>query len=966
LPSFYLSVIDTQVISMTTTSPEFPTELTLDPGLALELDTQTDREHSFQQSQDRIGKRSIWSSIRLKATLLAVAIGVIPVVAIGATAYYFADRSIKEKISLEQKQKTEELADKLNLFMFERFGDIQVLSNLPSLIDSRVRAVLPPEEKKATLDRYAEIYGVYDSIVVADLNGNVLIQAGREKAPANIAFREYFKQARAGRVFISEPEISKVTGKPSIFVAAPLRDRDTSEIIGIMRTRMPSDQLERLAKIYISGKQEYLFASASGKVFSARSAEDINQEATVLFPTIIPFVAQEQPGTVFTSHKGETLLVGFAPVVKFENMPPLGWSVLTIADSDITFKAQRELLLILASGTMIAAALVGAIAALVANRGTRPILQASSAVEKLGQGDLDTRIPVTGSDELAVLGSNINQMAGQIQTLLETQKQNAVKLTLQNDTLRELARNDGLLIGDVSVAAKAFTEATAKTLDIARVSVWFYNQDRNVLSSFDLFDRQSQEHSKGVDLKATDFPGYFQALEREPSIVADDAHTYPATKEFSEVYLKPLGITSMLDVPIQSAGRTIGVICCEHVGTARQWKAEEQSFVTSIANLISLAKESELLQGEVGDLLDVVSAVEDGDLTTRALVSDRTTGLVADTFNRLLEQLGEVLGQVQTTSQQVSAGAINLEDLAQTVAINADRQAQEVAEVLSLTQRVEQSSQNAGEQVDLTNRALQEARSEVEQGQTSIAELNDGIEVLRQGTDRIVQGMKTLGEFVGLAEQFVQDQGQIASLTQVLALNATLVAARASEQKDPRKFAVVAREFEAIAGQVGNLAQQTNTGLESLQQRTSQINEVVSNIDTVVQGLGGLVNGFTKGVEESNQVFRNIETTTGEVVKAGELVTQSNQEVLKAAKITAKAMQDIADIANTTALLTQSTRSQTEQMENLSQQLLQRIQFFQLPAEMTKDDTVARQADIAQSPSESSKIPSFAEVAASL
>jgi twitching motility protein PilJ len=537
-----------------------------------------------------------------------------------------------------------------------------------------------------------------------------------------------------------------------------------------------------------------------------------------------------------------------------------------------------------------------------------------------------------------------------------------------------LAKNDGLLVGDVSVAAKAFTEATARTLDIARVSVWFYNNDRTILSSFDLFDNQTQQHTKEVDLKTSDFPIYFQTLEREPSIVADDAYTHPATSELAEVYLKPLDIASMLDIPIQSAGRTIGTVRCEQIGTPRQWKAEEQSFVTSISNLLSLAKESELLQGEVGDLLDVVSAVEDGDLTTRAQVSDRTTGLVADTFNRLLEQLGEVLGQVQTTSQQVSAGAINLEDLAQTVAINADRQAQEVAQVLSLTKQVEQSSQNAGEQVDLTNRALQEARSEVEQGQASISELNDGIEVLRQGTDRIVQGMKTLGEFVGLAEQFVQEQGQIASLTQVLALNATLVAARASEQKDPRKFGVVAREFEAIAGQVGNLAQQTNSGLESLQQRTSQINEVVSNIDTVVQGLGSLVNGFTKGVEESNQVFRNIDTTTGEVVKAGELVTQSNQEVLKAAQVTAKAMRDIADIANTTALLTQSTRSQTEQMENLSQQLLQRIQFFQLPSEMIGDDFVNQPVDIAQSlsetvtenSSESSKVPSFAEVAASL
>jgi hypothetical protein len=66
--------------------------------------------------------------------------------------------------------------------------------------------------------------------------------------------------------------------------------------------------------------------------------------------------------------------------------------------------------------------------------------------------------------------------------------------------------------------------------------------------------------------------------------------------------------------------------------------------------------------------------------------------------------------------------------------------------------------------------------------------LEDPLEVLQKGSAQIVQRMKTLGEFVGLAEQFVQDQSQIASLTQVLAINATLVAARAAEQRDPKQF----------------------------------------------------------------------------------------------------------------------------------------------------------------------------------
>jgi twitching motility protein PilJ len=965
---------------MTSISPEPTTVSVLDRDSAPEASPQSHAkiERSLLSDKtDRRSKKSIWSSLRVKATLLAMAIGTLPVIAIGGVAYYFANQSISQQITATQKGRATLLSDKVNNFMAERYSDIQTIANLPVLRDPKLQAVATTTGQQEALDRLATIFDVYDSIAVYGLNGKLIVNSTNGLPTPDISSFEVFKSVLTNEIpYISKPEESEITSNKVITIVAPVKEKGSDKLIAVALARLPITFIDDAVKTFAEAGNDYYIADATGKIFITNKTDILGKDLTASFAKLDDLVARKQTASLVTNRQPDNVqrLVGYTAMPKFGNLPLLNWSALQSVSTDVAFKPQRDLLLTLGVGTGVAALLVGALAVLLANRFAQPIVKASSAVEKLGQGDLDTRLQVRGNDELAVLGANINQMAGQIQSLLETQRQNAEQLALQNDTLRELAKNDGLLVGDVSVAAKAFTEATARTLDIARVSVWFYNNDRNILSSFDLFDNQTQQHTKEVDLKTSDFPIYFQTLEREPSIVADDAYTHPATSEFAEVYLKPLDIASMLDIPIQSAGRTIGTVRCEQIGTPRQWKAEEQSFVTSISNLLSLAKESELLQGEVGDLLDVVSAVEDGDLTTRAQVSDRTTGLVADTFNRLLEQLGEVLGQVQTTSQQVSAGAINLEDLAQTVAINADRQAQEVAQVLSLTKQVEQSSQNAGEQVDLTNRALQEARSEVEQGQASISELNDGIEVLRQGTDRIVQGMKTLGEFVGLAEQFVQEQGQIASLTQVLALNATLVAARASEQKDPRKFGVVAREFEAIAGQVGNLAQQTNSGLESLQQRTSQINEVVSNIDTVVQGLGSLVNGFTKGVEESNQVFRNIDTTTGEVVKAGELVTQSNQEVLKAAQVTAKAMRDIADIANTTALLTQSTRSQTEQMENLSQQLLQRIQFFQLPSEMIGDDFVNQPVDIAQSlsetvtenSSESSKVPSFAEVAASL
>jgi len=353
---------------------------------------------------------------------------------------------------------------------------------------------------------------------------------------------------------------------------------------------------------------------------------------------------------------------------------------------------------------------------------------------------------------------------------------------------------------------------------------------------------------------------------------------------------------------------------------------------TTSAQVQQSVAERELMEAEVGDLLDVVSSMEEGDLTIEAQVNDRATGLVADTLNRLREKLVEIISSVLGTAQQVAQGASDLEELARTVVLNTAEQAQSVAQGQALTAQVAVIAQRSSEQVSVANQSLQEVRNTVTSGQTAIDNLTESISVLQTGSAQIVQRMKTLGEFVGLAEQFVQDQGQIAQQTQVLALNATLVAASAVEQKDPKQFAGVARQFESIAVQVNDLATQTNQGLTVLQNRTSQIQTVVTAIDAEVQNLSGLVAGFTTGVQSSQSAFQSIQVATEEVVQIGQTITESSIEITEAAGSTASYISEIAQLADRTAELTRAARQQAEAMGNQAQQLLQGIQFFRLPA----------------------------------
>ena len=162
----------------------------------------------------------------------------------------------------------------------------------------------------------------------------------------------------------------------------------------------------------------------------------------------------------------------------------------------------------------------------------------------------------------------------------------------QNVVLMQLARNQALHQGNLKAAIQEITEQTANNMEVERVSVWLYEEIGAKLRCFDLFERSLNQHSEGVELLTVDYPAYFQALLEEQLIVADEAHIDPRTQEFSQSYLAPLGITSMLDAPIHLGGQTVGVLCNEQVGTSRHWTPEDQNFARSVADLVSLALEA--------------------------------------------------------------------------------------------------------------------------------------------------------------------------------------------------------------------------------------------------------------------------------------------------------------------------------------------------------------------------------------
>ena len=158
--------------------------------------------------------------------------------------------------------------------------------------------------------------------------------------------------------------------------------------------------------------------------------------------------------------------------------------------------------------------------------------------------------------------------------------------------MSELAESPEIYSGNLEQAFQTITRVSAVFLCVERVSIWFFTEQHTAIQCAKLYEFTTQAYSQGIVLAASTYPRYFQALEREQLVVADDAQLDSRTSEFTESYLAPLRIASMLDVPIRSGARMVGVICHEHIGPRRHWTLEEQHFAVSVANTLALALEA--------------------------------------------------------------------------------------------------------------------------------------------------------------------------------------------------------------------------------------------------------------------------------------------------------------------------------------------------------------------------------------
>jgi PAS domain S-box-containing protein len=163
------------------------------------------------------------------------------------------------------------------------------------------------------------------------------------------------------------------------------------------------------------------------------------------------------------------------------------------------------------------------------------------------------------------------------------------RLVAQSDALTSLTGRYTNPAERFDVRLRSILEIAARALDVERLSMWRFDEDGAMIRCVGLHRRAGNAFESGSVIRRPDAPDYFDALDRERVIAANDAGADPRTCAFREAYLVPNGIGAMLDVPLRHDNTTVGVLCAEHVGPPRAWAVDEQNFAVSVANLIVVA-----------------------------------------------------------------------------------------------------------------------------------------------------------------------------------------------------------------------------------------------------------------------------------------------------------------------------------------------------------------------------------------
>jgi len=343
------------------------------------------------------------------------------------------------------------------------------------------------------------------------------------------------------------------------------------------------------------------------------------------------------------------------------------------------------------------------------------------------------------------------------------------------------------------------------------------------------------------------------------------------------------------------------------------------AFVLSITLGAFIAK---LISKPVKILAEEAEKIAEGDLNvTIHHVSGDEIGELANSFQKMVLSLRELIGKVTKSSELVASAATQLSAASEQIATGAEEVAAQAGTVATASEEMAATSTEIARNCGM---AADESRTANDTALAGATVVDGTITAMLQIAEKVKESAQAVGSLGSRSDQIGQIIGtieDIADQTNLLALNAAIEAARAGDHG--RGFAVVADEVRALAERTTKATREIGEMIKAIQNETRE----------VVVAMEERVRDVETGSDEaakSGEALKEIQDRINAVnMQVSQMATAAEQQTATTAEITSNITQ-ITQVVQDTAKGAQESAESAAQLASLADELQQMIGQFRI------------------------------------
>ncbi len=265
-------------------------------------------------------------TLGFKLTFGGIMLVLIPILVIGGFALYKATGALEDMAKGQATQIAKNITDMIEVALKEEMKVASHLSVQPYVIEaasksSKEGAAKASGELERLSTEFAKVMkqsgSDYESVFVADASGTIIADGsnGKTKGIA-VGDRDYFKEAKSGKVYIGAAIKSRASGKPVVVVSAPVYQG--GEFSGMVGAILNVDFLSEKIQSVKIGTTGYAWMIDKSGLFVAHPKKEnileVNAANLDGMKEITGKMIARGSGVEYYTYQGTKKIAGFAPV----------------------------------------------------------------------------------------------------------------------------------------------------------------------------------------------------------------------------------------------------------------------------------------------------------------------------------------------------------------------------------------------------------------------------------------------------------------------------------------------------------------------------------------------------------------------------------------------------------------------------------------------------------------------------